>query len=365
MSKRLYKNESKRMWFYIAGMLESDGGLMCSFKTGGINPMVKFTQKTNTNVLSEIRAFLATQGINSGVDTNAGKKGRGPSLRIQGRGQIARFIRLFREGTKGDDLPDMLGQDFPLASAKYRDLLILEELCTNNSLNKAQKLALIKSLHKMDKDQPDLSPKGSLSRSVYETRFGLPPGESQRAGESILSDIDSKFNVHRRFINLMMKGDILAVDTNYLVGLIDGDGMYSIEFRMCPQSIIWKANFKLAMEINAELTLEVFKYAFDLKKKIYDHPLKTSKFLTIVAQPDMQKLIDLHKECPSIGHYKRSQHDLVVRLFKLKETNRIKDLNEVKSVLTDIYHVSSLSTSGKPRKYTLQQALELAEERLS
>jgi hypothetical protein len=127
---------------YVSGFIETDGGFKCSIeKTGNLKPMITLSQKTNSNLLPEIKEYLSLYGVQGSIQAGEVNKkgGRAPVLRIQGKKQIKMFLDLL----ENDNDALVIGKKtYVFGSQKQRCALVMKEICNSNDYNLAIKLDL-------------------------------------------------------------------------------------------------------------------------------------------------------------------------------------------------------------------------------
>ncbi len=346
-------------WHYLIGLIETDGSFHCTLtpNSANVKPMVKISQKTNTNVLALVQAFLTSYGINSTVDPGESKKGgRADALRIQGKHQVGRLLNLLEQNAP----LDINGKKALFASAKLRDFLILKELCNNLTL--VEKIDLLKSMRKTSKVEPDISSSGIKTRREHEEGFRLAPNASENAAASILDKIDATYTQTVANLEEGIANSTLVVAGNYLVGLIDGDGGYYVTYqfqepvpRYNKLHIAWQGNLTLTMETNALLTLKVFMYAYGISTSIIDN--KTWYQIKVRKQESMRAIMSHHDQYPLIGDSKQTELNLVKKLYNLKEQGLMRDYSTVEAYLKEVHQVSEISPKG-PRRRPLEEVLK-------
>jgi hypothetical protein len=320
-----------------------------------------------------MQAFFTLHGITSTIAAGKPKskegvdksKGRAPSLLVTGKYNVANCITLLKTSQN----------PFVFTGVKHRDLLILEEIVNNTQLTVAQQIGLKKSLHKSNKDQPDLDLNGALPTVVWEARFGLPPGSVKKGSAVLLTKIDKLYTLHQETIRNAMKTGALNVSASYIAGLVDGDGCWYVTLcfrnptkRYSKRMIEWQGNCSLSMEVNSKLTIEVFLYALGSTASITNVLSKTgngqitSVYVLVRKQADVSKLLAIHDSFPLIGDYKSLELATVVKLFRFKKEGSLKNWENVCSFLEEIYYVSSISPKGRPRPLTLDEAKAKAAE---
>lgn len=361
---------------YLRGMIETDGSIQVHISGKNIKPLVKISQKTNTNVLDEIEQHLNNEGITCFIAAGKAKspnlvdksKGRAPSLLVTGKHNVSKLLCLLR--TTSDS--------FCFSSSKERDLLILDKIVNDSSLTLAQCLGLKKSLHKSSSNDPDLDKNGALPIEAWEKRFNLALGEARKSCDSILKQIDGSYTLHQLTIRKAIANNTLKVSDAYIAGLVDGDGGYgvTVSFRepyskVKTRTIEWQGNLTFAMEASSRLTVEVLLHVIGSDTDILEVPSKTgSGVITSVKahvrkQSEVGSLISIHARFPLIGDYKNAELATVIQLRELKAKKLMRNPQVVCDFLEEIYRVSSISSKGAPRPLTLSEAKAKAIEWLS
>jgi hypothetical protein len=230
-------------------------------------------------------------------------------------------------------------------------------------------LGLKKSLHKSDRNAPDLSEGNIISRESYEIRFGLTRDESKKSTESILAQIDQSYKIHQKNIKADMKAGILKLSDDYFAGLVDGDaGFYvTVSYREptanCSKRLIeWQGNLSFTMDINSLQVVEVFLYAIGSSARIIGSPNTgaTSVNVLVRKQEDVSRILSILERFPLIGDYKSKELETVVELRRLKTSGLIKNYEAVCIFLELIYYVTDISRSGRQRNLTLSEAKKKA-----
>lgn len=367
---------------YVRGLVETDGSMQIHISGQQVKPLVKISQKTNENVLPLIKLFLKGRGITSfiSVGDTSSIRGRASDLIVSGRHNVRKFLDLLETGT----------DSFVFSGVKQRDFLVMRELVDNDKLPLSLSLALKKTLHKENKDQPDRKNKGVISMDEMERRFGLSSGEANKSAEAILKKIDRIYLDNQNSLKKGMASRTLQVSDGYITGLVDGDGGYYVTFSFTPATllvgssggvpssakkkrskrlVVWQGNATLSMEVGSRLTIELFKYAIGSEEAITEVKSKrgelTSLRVLVRKQQNVKKLMEIHARHPLIGDYKEQELKTVIHLRILREEGSLKNLEKVQRLLHHIYEVSAISPKGRPRQFTLEEALAKMAEWLS
>lgn len=347
---------------YILGFFEADGGILLMFGTGNskttLKPWIRFSQKTNPNLLGEIKKFFETNGIECKYEDWNPKtsKGRARNLTITKVDSVRQFIKLVKK------------ENFQFISQKQRDFMILDRvLNTKETLSIADKINLRKSMHKAHSGQPDRNPNGANTREQLELQYNILLGSSKEDSLGILSKIDVAYKAHVAKIKKAIADKTLVISPDWLAGLIDGDGSYYVTMQVREPSakydkpfIEFQGNFTLTMEKNALLTLEAVKAAINS-----DAPIKESKESTehyqiwFRKQKDVMNLLQMQQAYLPVGSHRLAQYNLVRQLHLLKQQGKMRDLNEVLSVIRAAYAISA-NTKGRERTQTLEEMEAIA-----
>lgn len=146
------------IWYYIAGLLDTDGSIQINYSAKQWHYEVRFSSKTNTNIIPLLGDIFNANEIGYRV-VNDKDNIRATDIRIGGRYQIEKF-------GEGGPLFNLLKNKGCLPiGIKYRDYLILQKVMNNPKLTAAQLLDLKKSLHKDNLFDPDLEGSGIKPRS--------------------------------------------------------------------------------------------------------------------------------------------------------------------------------------------------------
>lgn len=345
---------------WLRGFFETDGSFMILFSSGNRKPVAKFSQKTNSNLLSLIQIFLKQKGITSQIkesnpETNL--SGRAPDLLITGINNVANFVTLLKSENGSHTF---VGQ-------KQRDLFIIEEIISNDKLTKAQLIGLKKSLHKSNKSDPDFVGKNFIPRQELEMRCGVSPNESITATEPILQRIDETYVSHQNAIEKSMQNNTLSVKPDYIIGLIDGDGGFSVSFLLKnpkpnynKNHVEWQHTLCFTMEKFSMLTIKVLLYTLGSDVKIsVSGGLGGGLEVLIRAQKEISKLIEIHEQFPLLGNYRQQQYATVIMLRQFKAERKIKDYESICILVKEMYRVSSISRGGRKRMYaSAEEAIE-------
>jgi hypothetical protein len=359
---------------YVRGLVETDGSMQIHISGQQVKPLVKISQKTNENVLPLIKLFLEGlpfPGITSfiSVGDTSSTRGRASDLIVSGRHNVRKFLDLLETGT----------DSFVFSGVKQRDFLVMRELVDNDRLSFALILALKKTLHKENKDQPDRQNKGVIPMDEMERRFGLSSGEANKSAESILKKIDRIYLDNQNSLKKGMASRTLQVSDGYITGLVDGDGGYYVTFSFTPATllppkrskrlVVWQGNAILSMEVGSRLTIELFQYAIGSEEAITEVKSKrgelTSLRVLVRKQENVNKLMEIHARHPLIGNYKEQELQTVIHLRILREEGSLRNLEKVQRLLYHIYEVSVISPKGRPRQFTYEEASAKMAEWLS
>jgi hypothetical protein len=336
----------KQIWYYIAGLLETDGSIQINYSTMQWHYEVKFSSKTNTNIIGLLAEIFDSYGV--GYRIVRDKQGlRATDIRIGGRHQIEKLFNLLK--TKGC-LP---------MGVKYRDYLILQQLFHNPGLNTAQRLDLKKSLHKINMFEPDLVASNIKDRSYWEEKLNIVKDSSILAAKDVLASIDCQYTEHISKIALSIKTNQLVIEPAYITGLLEGDGSFNITFAFKESKtgrrfVEWQGNANFTAEAKSTVLIDVFLYAIKSTAAATKH--RGAYQVKIRNKKDMDSLINCIESFPIIGDYKKQCFDLVMKLRTLKKQGLVKNYAIMSDFLDAVYAVSSLTTSGAPRPLRLNDA---------
>ncbi|MCY7292123.1 MAG: hypothetical protein LH615_08070 [Ferruginibacter sp.] len=350
---------------YFKGMVETDG----SFQIQGtaFKAIFKLSQKTNTNWIPLTQKYLESHGIPSKIKQGGSSpQSRASDLLVTGKNNVRKVIALLRSEP---------GTQVIFTGGKMRDFLLMEEFVKNLHLSTAQRLGIKKSMHKSNQLEPDLLGAGSTPRAMYESQLGLQPGQSIVETTRILNKIDDAYAKLQIQLRGEMQKGTLQVPLDSLSAVVDGDGGYYVYVGFKNPSkqynkrwILWQGNFILSLEINSILTAEIFCYMLNItapiEKLVAGQGVNTGKPTSVKVhvrkQEEVQQLLDLHKLAPLIGDSKNAELQTVITLRRLKAENSINLLENVQSLLKEMYRVSAISKKGRPRRLTLEEALQKA-----
>lgn len=359
-------------WPYFVGLMETDGTFKLNLdKHGTLKGVISFSQKTNKNLIGLVQEFLNSYGITSTIDTSDPEvTDRAPALRIQGPDQCLRFMQLLRE-----QYPD----DLPFFSQKYRDFLVMEVALSNRkNLSLAEKIDLLKSLHKSHRDEDDLVLNDTtVTRKQHETRLGLTPGASKGAAEGFLSAIDGQYEAYVSNVRNQMANNTLLVDERYMVAVIDGDGFFYVTTSWKPEGtpnykkphIIYQGNVSITMEKPAVLVNEVFKYYYQINVANKDVNHNKAIQVLVRSQPVVNRIVESCLRVHLLGDHVREQIALVQRLrAHMRDgllTMKRENYETIKDFFFEIYRISAVSLKGKERDpATYEEAIKRIEDML-
>lgn len=363
LNKKTNNNDKMEFitWDYLTGLIETDGTFKISLdKKGKYKPIVSISQKENTGLLNKIKDFLHFYKINSTLDISDPKKSnRAPQLRIQGSLQILRFYKLLETNVKG----------LPFCSQKYRDFLIIKTALSNLEVEVSHKIDLMLSLHKISSTQPDISVyRTKTSRSKHEKRLGLIVNSSKGSADFLLKKIDKDFNDHINKIENSIVNKIKLFNNDWCVGIMDGDGCFSISIEFIKASNKNKINFvpsfQLVMESDARQTINLFKYMVGCEGKLIEHKNEKKEITAIYYRvnriDELQKLLRFFQIYNPRNTVKQKQLNLVNKLFELKKKNMLNDSDTIHNFINECYEVTELGKGKGKRKYNLIEVLEKA-----
>lgn len=358
MKKKYYimttRNFSVR---YLAGILESDGTFLASFSEKALKVEIRFSQKSNTNLLSKFQSYLKEHKISSNIEE--GSDNRAPVCRLQGFKNVFKLIQLLEKGNPS----------YVFTGVKQRDMLIMKRLVDPSAnLTLAQKLSLAKSLHKSNLNEPDFTENNSRSRESFEIEFGLSPNQSIFESQILLESIDKEFNQHQLRLIQKIKDGSLTVDADYFAGVIDGDGYYGVAFReRKPRPhkgeknprLVFEPVLEVTMEIRSRTTLKVLQYAF--QHPVTMNETKTGNGITFLLrnQSALKNVLKIHEIFPPIGDLRSQQLQTIIDFFDLKNKSLLKTSLYLENFMNKLYDVSALSQKGRGRKLSREEALEL------
>lgn len=346
-------------WDYLTGLIETDGSFKISLdKKGNYKPIISISQKENTGLLDKIKKFLKLYKINSTLYISDPKKSnRAPQLRIQGSLQVLNFCKLVEKNVKG----------IYFCSQKYRDFLIVKTALSNSYFDTPTKIDLILSLHKTYLGQPDINKyKNKVSRFNHEKRLGLTINSSQGSAKFLLDEIDKTFIDHKKKIENSILNKIKIFNNDWCVGIMDGDGCFSISIEFIETEHKRKINFipsfQLVMESDAKLTIEMFKFMVDCEGKLIEHKNKNNEVTAIYYRinriDELKKILNFFEFNNTRNMVKKEQLNLINKLFEIKKENKLENYEIVCDFVKECYEVTELGKGKGKRKYTLSDALD-------
>lgn len=344
---------------YILGLFEADGGILLMFGTGKskttLKPWIRLSQKSNPNLLGEIKKFFEANGIECKYEdwNPQTSKGRARNLTITKVDSVRQFIRLIKQ------------EKFKFISQKQRDFMILDRvLNTKETLSIADKINLRKSMHKAHSGQPDLNPNGAKTREQLELEYNIPLGSSKEDRLGILKKIDAAYKAHVAKIKKAIADKTFVIPPDWLAGLIDGDGSYYVTMQVRKPSanynkpfIEFQGDFTLTMEKNAFLTLEAVRTAINS-----DAPIKEAEEhyqIWFREQKDVMNLLQMQQAYLPVGSHRLAQYNLVKQLLMFKQQGKMRDLDVVLSIIRAAYAISE-KTKGRERTRTLEEMEAIA-----
>lgn len=320
---------------WLCGFFESDGGFTASFSGESLKLTAKFSQKTNSNLLLLINDFLSSYGISSTFDLSK-KSDRAPALRIQGNKQVQKFISLLESENKSH----------PFIGKTQKQFLIFKELSNNNSLSLDEQKLLLEY-----------------------NRSGEPEDSFSDKDPSFIRKIKQDYKNHKSFIFNKIKskpsvGHFLEAD--FVSGLLDGDGSYSVSYQFKDpdkkwnkKRVEWTEVFVFSTDKDSQLTAisllchvgcpDIPIYVAGKNKGGITFSLKKQEFIT--------NLIETHKKFPLLGVYSRARFNLILEFRELKSSNGLKNKQKVINFLRKLHQVTSVSLKGRPKKYSLDEAI--------
>lgn len=356
---------------YLAGFLESDGTFRAAFSNKQLRVEVRFAQKSNPNLLPLIANYLEKHEISGSFDneqkTTNNRKRRAPIYRIQGFNNVRKLIWLLRKDCK----------PFLFTGVKQRDFLIIQRLVDSfgarpndqtNALSQAQRLGVMKSLHKTTRTEPDFDLSGSISRETYEKRFDLQPNQSVHDSEQILKSIDFSYDQHQQMLKNSIQNGSLVVPADYIAGVVDGDGYFGVRLRERKEnrpgkgkdSLSYEPMFEVTMDVRSLTTLEVLRYACSSNVTINRGKQSNSLSFLMRNHLELKRILQIFEEdFQLIGELRTKQLALIRKFFELQTNNQLSSYESASNFVNEIYEVAKLSTKGRRRKYSCEQALEL------
>lgn len=354
-------------WCYIAGLLETDGSFSLALTRSGhyLVTISISSQTKHTGLLELLLGFFNSVGIVARIDNQTAtilsakapthqKSMRAGQIRIRGPLNVLLFCSLLEKNTK----------KIPFCSQKLRDFFIIKQAILNRKfLCPAEKIDLLMSLHKTQYKDVDITKYSQkLLRHQHEKRLGLSLNQSKGAAQLILSEIDTKYNDHKQKIYADCSNKSLSFDDQWFVGLIDGDGYFGLRMRFNKKSVRFYPSFSLGMEIEAELTLNVFAEKFTTigSKKIHRNAKKEATSVELIFYGnDIQNLVVFCNKNPPLNKVKRAQLDLINLFFLFEKNNLLNNYEKVSELIQMCYSVNLLGKARGRLKYSQDEALKL------
>ena len=275
---------NKINWSYISGLIETDGDFYISLsKQGNFLCEIRINQK-DIHFLKECQTFLSLFKVYSTIyKQNTELSNRASQLRIRAPKQVLNLCNLLQKYCK-----------IPFCSQKVRDFFIIKKCLKNNkNLSLAEKIDLIMSMHKTNANQNDLLKYSKkILRKDHEKRLGLKKDQSKNAAIKLLQKIDLDYENHKKYINKSLIKNHKIFDDMWFVGLLDGDGYFGLRIRYYKNSIGFYPVFSIAMEKEAELTIDTFQFKFN---KIGTKRTKKNAIELIISGNNLNKLLDFYK----------------------------------------------------------------------
>jgi len=327
------QNNSYVCLSWLKGIYESDGGFTATIYKGQFKPVAKISQKTNSNLLPLIKAFLTENGIQSTYDYPPEGSDRAPALRIQGIYQVKRFIDLLKK----DNTP------YIFIGSKQKQFLIFEKLLTNHNLTLTDKKLLLQYNKEECSDIKDCD-------------------------ACFIKEIKTSYKKHEEFIENMIatKSNVVTlIKPSFISGLIDGDGSYSVLFTFREPSkkwnrkrIEWQESFTFTTDKASILTIRALLSYIGSEAIINPKGQQLGGIqVHIRNQKEITNLIQIHEKFPLLGCYSGRRFNLILKYRDLKESQEIKNKDKVIKFLEEIYTVIEASSKGAPRAYTLSEAI--------
>jgi hypothetical protein len=335
---------------YVVGSLETDGTVCINVgkKGNSVSAEIRFSSKSNTNTLSLLESFCKSIGVlvkyAKGKESIPGEDpGRAPFVRITGKHQIQKFIKALSKSKIG-----FTGQ-------KYRDFLLLEAaLDQNRSI--AEKIALKKSLHKMNRNDPDLKTSSQTKpRETLEMERGLPLGISYTEGEELLAEIDATFDRRQQKLAKDMAEGKLVVPPDYMKGVMDGDGSIGIAISQ-KTNLEFGVNVSLAVDGQSRILADIFKYVFHSKAQVSErkakkNPSKISSYgVSLCSREEIQTMFDFYEKYGGpLGDLRQRQLELALELTQIRKRGQLRNYSIMKPFIDKVYELSTVIIKGRKR----------------
>ncbi len=355
------QQQQKITMAYILGLMEADGGILLMFGTGKskttLKPWIRISQKSNPNLLALIKEYFESHGIECEYETwnAATSKGRATNLTITKANSARKFIELVKK------------EPLQFISQKQRDFWILDRvLNTPQTLSIADKISLKKSMHKANRNEPDLNANGALTRETLELKYNIPLGSSNADASNILSSIDAKYEAHAKHFEDLIAKNALNLPPDWVAGLIDGDGSYYVTMqvqepssRYSKRMIQIQANFTLTMEINSLLTLKAIKSIVGSEAPI--QKAENHYQMWFRNQTDVKALLEFQQAYLPLGNRRKMQYNLVKQINEWQEKGQMGNLNNILSIIRAAYALSE-DSKGRGRTRTQEEMEAIAKE---
>lgn len=359
------KQPARITWNYLRGFIEADGSFhfFSSGKPGGCE--IRFGQKANRTLLAMISAFLSSEGFTHCLDPEtprtSSNKGRAPVLRVQGRLQCARFLKLMRENST---------DNFLFLGVKARTFMLFELIVSTTKYTPAQFIGLRMSMHKSHRNEPDLLPSSNMrTREQREADWDLPPGESYRSTEHLIQPIDENYDNFQAEIREGIQNKTLNVSGEFMAGVMDGDSNIFVR-PLIPgpasnyrNTFNWESRgFVIYSDGRSKLVLEALAYMLNSNSRPNAHGSDgVIGSHTIVMGTRASYEAFKEKVAPYMcGEYKIQQYQVLESFYTLLDKKMLRDYDAVVWMINKIYDLVERQTKGRARASNRQQMLEAA-----
>lgn len=328
---------------YISGLIETDGDFYINLsKQGNFLCEVRISQK-DINFLNECQNFLNIFKVYSTIYKQKTKlSSRASQLRIRAPKQVLNLCNLLQRYCK-----------ITFCSQKLRDLFIIKTCLKNNkSLNLAEKIDLIMSMHKINANQNDiLKYSKKVLRKDHEKRLGLKKDQSKNAALKLLQKIDLDYENHKKYINNSFISNSKIFDDMWFVGLLDGDGYFGLRIRYYKNSINFYPVFSIPMENEAELTIDTFQFKFN---KIGTKRAKKNVIELVISGNILNKVLNFYNINQPINKIKKAQLTLINEYLNFKQNHQLNNINITYYLIRKCYEVNKLGKGKNKLKYSLE-----------
>jgi hypothetical protein len=313
---------------YLRGIIEGKGSFNAKISGAEYSLSVYIVQERNMDIYKS-RDLLAIHNISSCVKESSQEKDsrKRASLEIKENLSILYLLDLLKTGNS----------PFIFSGIMYRDFLIMEKLVANavadfSLLHPGEALGLIKSLHKVNRLEPDIKFKIVPSRLKCERRLKLGKDGSWKISHDIIKALDERYELHCASLQAQIENNELILDPGYVIGLLEARGAYSIHLFEPAKGVFMSIHLRLCIKKQSLLTLKIFRYLAKTKATISIaspvrvglHTYKaTSACLDISKPEEIERIYKIHEIFGPVGERMLEEYDLVKKFIVLQETGGV------------------------------------------